>query len=109
MLLSYDLFDSLLEAEIDDWVYGGDVTQHLFYYYNNEVLDQTLLNTIRDEWHEEQLIDLEEDELHDLLDNKEDLIKYLVEETIIDSKDDIDEDSLFISTENPGRIAWKNK
>lgn len=109
MLLSYDLFDSLLEAEMDDWVYGGDVTQHLFYYYNNEVLDQTLLNTIRDEWHEEQLIDLEEDELHDLLDNKEDLIKYLVEETIIDSKDDIDEDSLFISTENPGRIAWKNK
>lgn len=109
MLLSYDLFDSLLEAEMGEWVYGGDVTQHLFEYYNNEVLDQKLLNTICDEWYEEQLIDLEEDELHDLLDNKEDLIQYLVEEMVVGYKVDIDEDSLFISTENPGRIAWKNK
>lgn len=109
MLLSYDLFDDLLEAEMGDLVYGGDVTQHLFNYYDNEVLDQTLLNTIRNEWHEEQLIGLEDDDLHALLDNKEDLIRYLVEEAIIDSKSNIDEDSLFISTENLGRIAWKSR
>lgn len=110
MELSYNQFDNIIEKTMGDFVFGGDVTEYLYNYYGNSVLDDELLIEITSRWHEETLwVDDDIDGIFDILhnQNKEQLIEWLTKQDYIEDVTSIHPDSLFISTENVGRFAWK--
>ena len=117
MKIAYELFDQLIEAQMEDLVFGGDVTAHIYRYYSGEVdkirpvevLDEQLLDEVVNGWVE---VSIEYnfdscDDRDDLLDSPADVVQYLVDEQYIQQPENIVPGSLFISDENPGRIAWK--
>lgn len=114
MKLSYDIFDALLQDKMSDMVFGGDVTKHIFNHYSDKVLDNNLLNVIQTQWvEEENVIQAQwvEEGLANItgVNDKEEIIKLLISDGSIQSRDDIEMDTLFISEENPGRVAYKRR